>query len=524
MKKTLIPKIFEFNSLKTKFAVAITGLILVLLTLLGSFLIRTQSNQIKLQIFQNARSFIELSANNVIESFDIFFLSENHMFFQRDIRQLLSQNTDIQNISVFNFEGTGLYSYLQNTAVDISQERIQSANPSVILENGQVIYINKNSAGEYEYVDSNMKPIETEIKYQTIKNFSYPVVPNYNVVYDFTYKNLAQRVWQSTVVTIFSLLLALCISVYFAFLLAQKVTNPIKELSEVVNKIAEGKLSFRARNQSKDEVGQLSHNVNQMAKDLKKATEAKVYQARVTKELELATTIQNRLLPMFIPQLDGLDVDAQVLSAEEIGGDVYDILKAPNGDDYLYVGDVTGHGVPAGILASVSNALLLNNIEKNSLVDITDMLNEVLVKKSSPNLFITLALIKHTVQKKLSYISAGHEQIIHYHAKTKTTSMLEAGGIAAGLFAGMRSKLVEREINADKDDVLIMYSDGIPEAWLNKTDQYGFDRLQKTLQAACENCSTAKEIKDYIIDDVLKSIKGMPQADDITLMVIKKTA
>ena len=524
MKKSLVPKILNFSSLKTKFAVAITALILVLLTALGSFLIRTQSNQIKFQIFQNARSFIELSASNVIGSFETFFLSQNDMFFQRDIRQLLSQNTDIKNISVFNFEGTGLYSHSPNTSTDISRERIQSANPSVLLENGDVIYITKNSAGEYQYVDDNMQSLDTEIKFQTIQNFAYPVIPKYNVVYDFTYKNLAQRVWQSTVVTIFSLLIALCVSVYFAFVLAHKVTNPIKELSVVVNKIAQGKLSFRAKNKSADEVGQLAHDVNQMAKDLKKATEAKVYQARVTKELELATTIQNRLLPMFIPQLDGLDVDAQVISAEEIGGDVYDILKAPNGDDYLYVGDVTGHGVPAGILASVSNALLLNNIEQNSLVDITDRLNEVLVKKSSPNLFITLALIKHTVKKKLSYISAGHEQIIQYHAKTNTTSMLEAGGIAAGLFAGMRSKLIEREIKAEKDDVLIMYSDGIPEAWLNKTDQYGFDRLQQTLQKACQSCKTAKEIKEFIINDVLKSIEGMPQADDITLMVIKKTA
>ena len=523
MQNIKIPKIFSFSSLKTKFAVSIAILITVLLALLGTFLIKTQSNQIKFQIFQNARSFIELSANNVVESFETYYLNQNDLFFQRDIRQLLSQNQDIENISVFNFEATGLYSHNPNSPSVITIERIQSALPSVLLMDGTIVYINKTTEGIYEYVDENLQPLNIELKYQSIQNITYPVAPKYNIVYKLTYKNLAAKVWQSTLVTLISLLLALIISIYFAFVLATKVTNPISELSKVVNKIAQGKLSFKSKYKSQDEVGQLAQDVNQMAKDLKKATEAKVYQARVTKELELATSIQKRLLPMFIPKLDGLDVDAQVISAEEIGGDVFDVLQSPSGDNYLYVGDVTGHGVPAGILASVSNALLLNNLEKNDLVDITDRLNEILVKKSSPNLFITLALIKHTIDKKLSYISAGHEQIIQYHAKDNSVSQLEAGGIAAGLFSGMRSKLIERPINANKGDVLIMYSDGIPEAWLNKTDQYGFERLQETLKFAAQKFSTAKEIKEYILNDVLDAIKTMPQADDITLMVIKVT-
>ncbi len=516
-------QIFNFRSLKTKFAVSITLLILLLLSLLGAFLIQTQSKQIKTQIYQNARSFIELSANPLVESFETYFLTENNLFFQRDIRQLLSQNNDIANISVYNFEGTGLFAYETTNQKPIHIDRIQSAWPSVLLDSGDVIYIKKDTVGQYAYVDFNGQDLGFQLTDQSIVNFTFPIAPKYNIVYDITYKNLAQRVWQSTVVTIATLLLALIISIYFAFVLATKVTNPIAELSKVVNKIAQGKLSFRAQNKSSDEVGQLAKDVNQMAKDLKKATEAKVYQARVTKELELATSIQERLLPMFIPQLKGLDVDAQVISAEEIGGDVYDVLQSSDGSNFLYVGDVTGHGVPAGILASVSNALLLNNLEKNDLVDITDRLNEILVKKSSPNLFITLAIIKHTIKNKLSYISAGHEQIIQYHAKSQTTSMLEAGGIAAGLFAGVRNKLIERPIKAQKGDVLIMYSDGIPEAWLNKTDQYGFDRLQEILAEACQKHDSAKDIKQHILDDVLQSIKGMPQADDITLMVIKVT-
>jgi len=516
-------QIFNFRSLKTKFAFTITCLILALLTLLGAFLIHTQSNQIKTQIYHNARSFIELSANPLIESFETYYLTQNNLFFERDIRQFLSQNPDIANISIYNFEGTGLFTYQANNNSPIATERIQSAWPSVILETGEQVYIKKDAVGEYSYVDSDGRDLGIELSNQSIINFTFPIAPKYNVVYDITYKNLTQRVWQSTVVTLATLLLALIVSIYFAFLLATRVTNPIAELSKVVNKIAQGKLSFRAKYHSSDEVGQLATDVNQMAKDLKKATEAKVYQARVTKELELATSIQERLLPMFIPQIKGLDVDAQVISAEEIGGDVYDVLQSPDGTNFLYVGDVTGHGVPAGILASVSNALLLNNLEKNDLVDITDRLNEILVKKSSPNLFITLAIIKHTVKNKLSYISAGHEQIIQYHAKSKTTSMLEAGGIAAGLFTGVRNKLIERPIKAQKGDVLIMYSDGIPEAWLNKTDQYGFDRLQEILAQACQQHESAKDIKQHILDDVLQSIKGMPQADDITLMVIKVT-
>jgi len=515
---------YQFSSLKNRFASYIAVLITVVLLVIASFLISLQSSQIKHQIYQNARSFMELSADDIVESFENFFLSQNDLFFQRDIRQLLSQNSDIANISVFNFEGTGLYSHFDNfQPTSVSLQRLQSALPTALLEDGTVVYIQKDAPGVYSYVNQNHQVIDFELKSQSIQNFSFPVAPKYNIVFDISYQNLAQRVFESTMLIIFGLLLALATSIYLAFYMASKVTNPIAELSKVVDKIAEGKLSVKAKYKSLDEVGQLATNVNRMALDLKKATAAKVYQARVTKELELAGTIQKRLLPMSLPKIDGLDVAGQVNSAEEIGGDIYDVIQDSKGNYFLYVGDVTGHGVPAGILASVSNALLLNNVENGDLVEITDKLNEILVKKSSPNLFITLALLKYTLKKKLSYISAGHEQIIHYQKDTDTTVLLESGGIAAGLFAGIRPKLVERKINAKPGDVLALYSDGIPEAWLNKTDQYGFERLQRTLKSAAKKCKTADAIKNQILTDVTNSIQDMPQADDITLLVIKIT-
>jgi len=191
-KKSL--QIFSFQSLKTKFAVSIALLILVLLTTLGGFLIRTQSNQIKTQIYQNARSFIELSAAPLIESFETYFLTENNLFFQRDIRQFLSQNPDIRNISVFNFEGTGLYTYLAEAKVQTNLTRIQSAWPSVLLADGQVVFIKKDAVGEYSYIDSNGSPLDIQITSQSIINFTYPLTPKYNLLYDITYDNLASRV------------------------------------------------------------------------------------------------------------------------------------------------------------------------------------------------------------------------------------------------------------------------------------------------------------------------------------------
>lgn len=306
-----------------------------------------------------------------------------------------------------------------------------------------------------------------------------------------------------------------------AFFLASKISSPIIKITQAVKKIALGYFETKVDVHSNDELELLAADVNKMADDLEKATQDRIYKERVKKELEIATNIQERLLPQSLPAISGFEMSAIIIPAEEIGGDVYDVIQTNSNHTYFYVGDVTGHGVPAALIAAISNALISANVSNQNLIDLIDSLNEVLRVKTNPNFFITLVLLKIINESQIEYVSAGHEQIIIYRSSSRKTEVLDSGGIAVGLFPGIKEKLTQHTIDMQKDDVLVIYSDGIPECWNEAQETYGFIRFQESLTKASQNHNT-KQIQDLILNDIKEFAKSSRQQDDITLLVLKK--
>jgi len=259
-----------------------------------------------------------------------------------------------------------------------------------------------------------------------------------------------------------------------------------------------------------------------MAKELEVSTKALVYKERVAKELEIAANIQKDLLPKEIPLVPGLDISAGLLPAEEIGGDCYDFIQTGK-DLLMYLGDVTGHGVPSGIIVSIANALIYNYSEIGDMKELLVRVNRILKKKTVSSMFITLVMIYWDASnKKLKYVSAGHEQLLHYHASDKTVTLEPAGGLALGMVLDISGLLNEQVVDMQQGDVLIAYSDGIPEAWKNEKEMYGMDGLKRALSeyGILEN---ALAIRNAILADVKEFMGGWKQMDDITLLVLKRT-
>ena len=126
------------------------------------------------------------------------------------------------------------------------------------------------------------------------------------------------------------------------------------------------------------------------------------------------------------------------------------------------------------------------------------------------------------VNKKFRYASAGHEQIIHYKASDKTASLKPAGGVALGIMLPDISATISvQDIDLEVGDSLVIYSDGIPEAWKNKDEYYGMERFQETV-SKFGGLATAEEIKTAILQDVDNFREGYEQMDDITIMVVKR--
>lgn len=512
------------QSLKKKFAKSISLLILLVVVAIGAILTLQAKKQIESDIYFQVRSLAELTAPEITKATNEFLLQNNTIPFERVINETLSKLPDVYSIEVYSFDNTKLYQS-SDIVAESSQDRIQASLPSIETTIGNIYYLQKEAAGEFKYVNQNLNPIPSvEIQdHIVIKNIFYPVDQTNTIIYRVNYDNLQARLISQGITLLAILLGALAISIFVAYILALVVTRPIIKLNSTVKEIAAGNFDQRVKVKSKDEVAELAGSVNQMAEDLTKAVEAKVYKSRVEKELELAKTIQENLLPKTLPSIQGLDLAGQVIPATEIGGDVYDTLVDAKGNLLTYVGDVTGHGVPAGILSAISNSIVVS-LQDTDLIDIAINLNKILKTKATPNMFITAAFAKYdpTNPDKLSYLSAGHEQLIHYKASTKKAKLLPSGGIALGMFPDVSKLLKKQQVDDFQvGDVIILYSDGIPEAWKNETETFGFDNLVLSLEKNASKQS-ASEVKELILKDIQEFTNGYDQKDDITLLVLKR--
>jgi serine phosphatase RsbU (regulator of sigma subunit) len=119
-------------------------------------------------------------------------------------------------------------------------------------------------------------------------------------------------------------------------------------------------------------------------------------------------------------------------------------------------------------------------------------------------------------------VNAGHEQMIHYHAKDKKVTLTPAGGLALGMFQDVGKLLKLQEVEMEKDDVLVMYSDGIPESWKNEKEMYGMGRFKRAVNDYSD-LPSAIAIRNALLADVKEFSGKYKQMDDITLIVLKKT-
>ncbi len=517
------------RSVKTQFIVAISLLIITILSVNAFFIIQGKKTELNYDIYQNAESFAELTAERVINNYELNYLSKSFVNFDRELGNIKALNEDISEIQITNYQGEVLYSPEGVEELKLDQElqdRIQANLPSVkTLKTDRVLFLDKLADGETKFVDINGKLVMSLLESEQIENIVYPFEDNqHTIIYGASYENLVHRIEQTTLSIIILTTFGVIIGIFVAMILSATITGPLKVLTEGVKVFAKGDLTKRINVKSKNEVGTLSKTFNQMAVEIEKSTQELVEKERMQQELSLASDIQKDLLPKKMPEYDGIDIFASVEPAEEVGGDCYDFIPLSDDRMIMYVGDVTGHGVPSGIVSAISNALIegFSDLYKD-LKALTVKLNHVLKKKTRSNIFITMVLcIWDSTKKKFTYVSAGHEQIMIYSAKTKEVTLANPGGLALGMLPDISNVVKQEEIALKKGDTLLIYSDGIPEAWQTDKEMYGMERFQESLKRHGE-LESAELIHDAIIKDVRDFMGSYKQMDDITLMVVKGT-
>ena len=514
---------------------AISLLMVVVFVAAAVLFIQEKKMEMADDIYHNTLAFAKLTAPGVAENYDLYLAQSGFVYFNREIKSLFEENDDISAVRLISYGGEVKYDsdldfdkryegeawYVEGEVL----EQVKSENLSLKVSDGDVVYLKTDESGGVAYVDKNEKEILPLEAGTLIDYLGIPANEKYSVIYVLDYHNLDERIVVMMRRIIYLAVFSILLGMILAFFLSSKITKPVAKLVEGAKKIAVGDFKTRVEIETQDEIGYLGEAFNGMAKDLEASVEAKLYKERVTRELELAAQIQDQIIPTKdeIPQVEGLEIASELIPAAEIGGDMYDFLQVDKDKLFMYLGDVTGHGVPAGIVSSISSALFYGYCGFEDLKKIIVNVNRVLKAKTMPNMFMTLCLMEWDIlEKKLSYISAGHEQLIHYSSKSGDVTLTPAGGVALGMTPDI-SKLVKvEEIGLEVGDYLIIYSDGIPEAWKNAKENYGMERFQALVKQAGAVAKNAEELKQAILDDVQKFVAGYEQKDDITLIVLKR--
>ncbi len=252
-----------------------------------------------------------------------------------------------------------------------------------------------------------------------------------------------------------------------------------------------------------------------------KLTESQVAAEALERELETARAIQQRSLPASLPEYADIDVAAQLIPAKQVGGDYYNVIKIDEQRTLLVIADVAGKGVPGALIVSTLWTYLTSYFkltpEEFDLNRMIKGLNGVLIEATTSDRFVTAWFgLYHHPTRKLMSLNAGHNPPCLFRASQPQPVELQAGGIFLG---GFDLPYQTEEIELQKGDCLVFYTDGVTEAFNAREEEYEMERLLRIIQE--HQGLSAHELLEKIQTDVKKHVGKAPQSDDITCAVMK---
>ncbi len=238
---------------------------------------------------------------------------------------------------------------------------------------------------------------------------------------------------------------------------------------------------------------------------------------RIERELELAATIQQQILPRDLPNVPGVAIAARNVPTRQVGGDYFDVLPLSGGRLAFLVADVSGKGIPAALLVSTVHAAVHLQIdEARTISDLVERIDRHLQRYAVTRKFLTAFFgLLDPATGVLRYVSAGHNPALLRRAGGGIEE-LKATGVPLGMFPNAAWK--EITLSMGNGDLLCVYSDGITEALDASDEEFGVPRLSRLLDA-----SPPEEICRRVFDAVASFAADVPQYDDQTLLLVHRT-
>ena len=328
--------------------------------------------------------------------------------------------------------------------------------------------------------------------------------------------------------TAFAMFFQILVSIICLMLISMFVLNPLRRVQFGIRKYSDTKDSSVVEEElawinSKNEIGELAHDVKALAKDIDehvaRIETITAEKERIGTELEMANQIQSSMLPGIFPAFpdrDEFDIYATMEPAKEVGGDFYDFFLIDNDHLAMVIADVSGKGIPAALFMMASKIIIQSSaMLGRSPAEVLTRTNDIICSNNKLEMFVTVWIgILEISTGKLTACSAGHE----YPAVRKPDGCFEIlrdkHGFVVGGMPGLHYK--EYELQLEPGSKLFLYTDGVPEATDGNNDMFGTDRMIDAL-----NVDPAA-VPDKLIANVRSAVgdfvKDAEQFDDLTML------
>lgn len=243
-----------------------------------------------------------------------------------------------------------------------------------------------------------------------------------------------------------------------------------------------------------------------------------IVKQRMEEDLRIAAEIQKGLLPSALPVVTGFRLAARTIPTHQVGGDFYDAITLDDGRILLAIADVSGKGTPASlIMANIQAAIRALSGIRIDLADMVARVNNLLYRNTASDKFVTAFFgILDPHGRSLSFVNAGHNPPLLF--RNGTAIPLEQGGLLLGIMPSVIPYEVG-EIVIERDDLLVLYTDGVSEALNREHEEFGEERLKHLfIDGPAPDPTSAI---DMIRDAILAFTDGAPQSDDITAVVVR---
>lgn len=239
--------------------------------------------------------------------------------------------------------------------------------------------------------------------------------------------------------------------------------------------------------------------------------------ARLDHEIQIASEIQQRLLPKSLPNLPGVAVAGSTLACYSVGGDCFDVIELGGGRYGFFVGDVSGKGISAALLATLLQGVFFTTAAMDiPICDIFSRVNAYLCDRTLESRYATVFYGVLEPDGSFEYVNAGHVPPL-VRRETGELEPLESQNFPVGL-------LPEAEYQSGRTllrsgDCVVIYTDGVSEAANPRNELFEEARLRKVIEGFQGH--TVEELADAVSSAVKAFTGGAPQSDDITLLIVQ---